>query len=114
MTVLYPEVLGDSGLLHGRVDQANRSIGYALSGELDLESAERLQARLLDLSTGTARDLVLDLAELDFLGSTGIRALLSVQAELAKDGRRLVLLNVSGAPYRVLEMTGLLPELNLG
>jgi anti-anti-sigma factor len=110
----YPESLDAYGLLRGRLDNLNGTAGYALSGELDLASADVLRRRLSDLSDQAPGDLWLDLADLDFLGSTGIGALRSIHATLADKGRRLVLLNVSGAPYRALEITDLVGTLHIG
>ncbi len=109
----HPERLDPYGLLRGRVDSLNGMVEYALSGELDLAAADDLRDRLVDLAQDTRGDLRLNLADLDFLGSTGIRVLFLVHADLAEEGRRLVLLNVTGSPYRALELTGLLGELNL-
>ncbi len=109
----HPDSLDPHGLLRGRVNSMNGLVEYSLSGEIDLATADALHERLEELARKTPGDLRLDLSELEFLGSTGIRALLSVQADLAEQGRRLVLLRVTGPPYRVLELTGLLEELNV-
>ena len=95
------------------MNSLNGKVEYALSGELDLAAAESLRERIGALAQHTPGDLRLDLSELEFLGSTGIQALLMVQGDLTKEGRRLVLLNVTGSPYRALELANLLEEMNL-
>ena len=109
----YPERLGSDGLLRGRLVHVDDRVDYALSGDLDLARADALGERLTALAVQTPGDVHVDLAELRFLGSTGIRALLSVHADLADHGRRLVLRNVQGVPLRALALTGLSETLSL-
>jgi len=111
--VPYPESLDTDGLLRGRVDHGDGRAGYALSGELDLASADALRARLAQLAREHDGDVYLDLEDLEFLGSTGIRAVLSIHDELAEQHRRLVLVNVAGVPARALELTRVLEALNV-
>ena len=56
--------------------QGNRHT-LLLSGELDLASAPELEAEAHRLCGEGAGELVLDLSELDFMDSTGLRALLT-------------------------------------
>ncbi len=109
----YPERLGSDGLLHGRLHHMDGRLEYALSGDLDLASADALAERLVLLAELTPGDVYVDLADLEFLGSTGIRALLTVHADLAADGRRLVLRNTPDMPLRALDLTGVSETLNL-
>ncbi len=113
MRVAEPEPLGPNGLLRGTLRRDNGRSEYALAGELDLASAKALCDRLRLLAAETTGDVCLDLGELRFLGSTGIRSLLSAEAELSGQGRRLVLRNVGGMPRRVLALTGLEEQLNV-
>ena len=49
--------------------------------------------------------MILDLGELEFLGSVGLRSFLVIHAGLDATGRRLVLRNAQPAVARFLEMT---------
>lgn len=75
-----------------------------MSGELDLASSDRLSALLSDLSDQT---VVVDLAELTFIDSSGIAALVAAKDRLRSAGRELVLTRPQPNVDRVLEMTGL-------
>ncbi len=55
-----------------------------MSGELDLASSDRLSALLSDLSDQT---VVVDLAELTFIDSSGIAALVAAKDRLRSAGR---------------------------
>lgn len=101
----FPESIDPYGLLRGRVSCLNGRVEFALSGELDLASADALLARISVLADEHPGDVCLDLADLDFLGSTGIRALVSAHAALGEGGRCLVVRNADGAPLRALKLT---------
>ncbi len=75
-----------------------------MSGELDLASADRLASLLAELSETT---VVVDLAELTFIDSSGIAALVAAKDRLGSTGRELVLTRPQPNVDRVLEMTGL-------
>lgn len=102
----YPERLDPLGILRGRLNHLDGRVEFSLSGELDLESAEGLEERLRSLAGQTPGNVVVDLSGLTFLGSSGLRALLTVKEELDATGRRLVLRNVTGAPRRAMDLMG--------
>ena len=79
--------------------------GLKLVGELDVATAPRLIEAVHDTSI-TARPVTLDLAELTFVDSSGIHAILTLAESLNGDGP-LVILNPSDAVVRVFEILGL-------
>lgn len=79
----------------------------ALAGELDLATVETLVEQVDALERRTTGDIVLDLAELAFIDSTGLRALITIEQSLAPASRRLVLRNPQDPVDRILKMTGL-------
>jgi anti-anti-sigma factor len=79
--------------------------GLKLSGELDVATAPELTKALLDLSPANTR-VTLDLKELTFVDSCGIRAILAL-ARSANGNGPVVLLNPTDAVSRVLEILGL-------
>lgn len=76
-----------------------------LSGELDLASAPQLERALARAKHGRPATLVLDLRDLSFLDSCGLRELLGTQRACEEAGCSLTL--IAGAPARRLfELTG--------
>lgn len=79
----------------------------ALAGELDLSCAARVQRELERVEAGDAMTIVLDLSELTFLDSTGLRLVMGAAARSRADGvERLVLLRGSSDVQRVFEICG--------
>ena len=61
----------------------------AVSGELDIASADRLRAAIRSAENGTTRSIILDLEELSFMDSTGLNALLEARRGPSLNGDRL-------------------------
>jgi anti-sigma B factor antagonist len=80
-----------------------------LEGELDLSVAERLQRRL-DAAAVDDVDVVVCLADCDFIDSTGIAVIVLTHRLMAGKGRRLAVCHPSAEVNRVLALTGLIEE----
>ena len=82
-----------------------------LFGELDLATADAVEDELSRVEASDARTIVIDLAGLTFMDSTGVRLLVNASARTRKGGHRLALLRGGAAIQRVLQLTGLEDEL---
>lgn len=78
-----------------------------IRGELDLDSAPRLEAALIDAEGRNCSAIVLELSGLEFIDSTGIGVLVKAQGRAARDGRRFLLKNLPPQTARVLSIAGL-------
>jgi anti-sigma B factor antagonist len=83
-----------------------------VSGELDLATNERVVEAIKRAEASDAKTIVLDLTEVSFIDSSGIRALVQGALESRENGQRLRLVPVQGQVRRVLEMCGLLNHFN--
>lgn len=87
----------------------NGSVRMILTGEIDMSSVDLLA---WGLATAPATDkLVIDLANVTFLDSTGVAALVVAHRRAAATGRKLVVVNARGIVRRVLDITGTFPTL---
>src|SRR5262245_27182499 len=75
-------------------------------GSVDSNTAPELQAALLRATEALTGDVELDLGEVSFMSSAGLRALLLASKALQKRGERLRLSNVPPQIYNVLNLTG--------
>ena len=82
-------------------------ITYRLGGEVDLVAAPRLIEDLRGCASQTTGTVVVDCAELSFLDSSGVDALLRVDRMLREERRRLRLVHLQDTPRRVVEILGL-------
>jgi anti-sigma B factor antagonist len=80
-------------------------VRVALAGECDLTVSEQLTTTLLD-AVGRAPLVVVDVAELEFLDSSGVHGLITAHHAARETGRRLVVVNPTGTVATVLDITG--------
>lgn len=79
-----------------------------LAGELDISTVDDLRAAL-DAVTSESPDVivvVLDLRELRFLDSTGLRAVLAAEAQARANGHEFAVIRGPHGVHRVFEITG--------
>ncbi|MFI6520801.1 STAS domain-containing protein [Spirillospora sp. NPDC050679] len=79
----------------------------AVTGEIDLRTADVLRARLIELHDAGFRTLVVDFAGVPFCDATGLGALVAVHNHLSERGGRIRLSRVRPAQLRLLRITGL-------
>jgi anti-sigma B factor antagonist len=89
-----------------RSDQPDGTVVLILRGEADIESAPALQRALAE-ATSKAQLIVLDLAGLEFIDSSGISVLIQAQLRATEEDRRLVLRNLPEQTARVFDVAGL-------
>ena len=78
----------------------------ALAGELDIADVPRLEQELDAAVADSAGAFLIDLTELDFLDSSGIRLLLRARALLGRADRAFALICPHGPVLRAIELTG--------
>ena len=82
----------------------------SVTGEIDLSNAEELESRLCS-AAGRREGLVIDLTQVTFLDSAGVRLLDHLVAAREPDPRVRVVVGASGAVPFTLRLCGFRPEL---
>jgi len=82
-------------------------VRLALSGELDLSSAAQVEGVLKEIEEPGPPLLLIDLRDLTFMDSTGLRVLVSADARARDASRRFVIVRGPEAVHRVFRITGL-------
>ncbi len=77
-----------------------------LAGELDLANGQDVEDELLRVEATDVPSIVIDLSELTFIDSTGIRLLVTADARARKDSERLSILRGPPSVQRVFELCG--------
>ena len=80
-----------------------------VSGRVDSATAPDLQKALQDLLDSDHKQLVLDLKDVDYMSSAGLRVLVALQKAAKKIGGALRLAQLSVRVSEVLELSGLTP-----
>jgi anti-anti-sigma factor len=78
-----------------------------VTGELDLAAAPEFWSAIAEIGMSTSTVVLVDLAGVEFIDSSGIRSVVEAARALSDAGGRLVLGPTSPTVKRVLELTGL-------
>jgi anti-sigma B factor antagonist len=84
-----------------------------LSGELDASTAASLYDALAELEMADARTVVLDLAKVTFMDSTGLAVIVTEHKRLAHSGGSLTIFSPPSSVRRLFEITGLTTLLDI-
>ncbi|MCS7204854.1 MAG: STAS domain-containing protein [Leptospiraceae bacterium] len=89
--------------------EKNNHIIVALHGRIDVHMATELEAYLNDLiEKHPTKNLVLNLSDVEYMSSSGLRVFVSVMRQLKEKNRQLKLTNLSLPVKRVFEVVELM------
>ena len=87
-------------------DDVGHAVDVVVTGEIDILTAPRLRA-VLDNAASLSDRVMLDLAGVEFIDSTGLSALVAADATMTDSGKSLQLKEPSVAVQRLLQLAGL-------
>jgi anti-sigma B factor antagonist len=88
-------------------------VTVVLTGELDLFTAPELEECLSQLVRCGVIHFEIDLANLDFIASTGLNLLLAERKRAQASGGSLIVRNASERAWKVFEISGLVEPLSV-
>jgi anti-sigma B factor antagonist len=100
-------------LLELTTETDGTTVRLALTGELDIAGAARVEQELERIEHEPPATLVLDLRELAFMDSTGLRVIVAADSRAREQGRRVVIVRGSDTVQRIIEMTRLHERLEI-
>jgi anti-anti-sigma factor len=83
------------------------------AGSLDSNTSPILESHLAGLRTGGATAFVLDLKDLTYISSAGVRVLLAAKKAMKAGGGDVALMNLQPQIRKVFEIIQALPSLNV-
>ena len=95
---------------HLRIDPT--SSGFALDGEIDAHTAPALESKLSERLDETAT-ITLDVANVTFMDSSGLRVLISITTACRSRGGDLIVESPGPIMRRLIEISGLADHLHL-
>ena len=100
----FPDVL--SGALRGGGARADGTVAYVLKGELDMAGGDALVRRVTELAAASPAPVEIDMAEVGFIDSSGVRALLRLHEAAVASGGTLRVRNLTPDVRRLLDLVG--------
>jgi len=91
-----------------KTENRGAALIFKLRGSLDIATSPTLRAALIDATEHDAKEIVVDLSQLEFLDSTGLGALIGAHRRAAERGGALRLVVRDGTISRLLNITGLI------
>lgn len=89
------------------------TVRLVLTGELDIAGAGRVEQELERIEREPPATIVLDLRELAFMDSTGLRVIVAADSRARDQERRLVIVRGTDTVQRIIEMTRLHERLEI-
>ena len=89
------------------IEQRGGAVHLILTGELDISTAQRLEDDLRRIEAEKPQLIVLDLQELTFMDSTGLRLLITADTRAREGQRKLVIVQGNEMVQRVMRLTRL-------
>lgn len=97
-----------------REDLPGQGCRLSVSGELDLATSPRLEQQVRTVLADGARSVVIDLANLSFIDSSGLQLLLALSQQAREDEWDLLITRPSEQVQRIVKITGTGTELPIG
>jgi anti-anti-sigma factor len=94
-------------LLRVEMERGETGVALALKGELDISSVGRVEDQLAAIGQPGPELVVMDLRELEFMDSTGLRLIVRSDEQARSRGGRLVIVRGPEPVQRVFEIVGL-------
>jgi anti-sigma B factor antagonist len=85
----------------------NKTSIVAISGSVDALTADEVTQYLTNGISAGKEQIVLDLSQVDFMSSAGLRAILATLKESRKQGGNLHLANAQPGVEKILKMSGI-------
>ncbi len=89
------------------VEHDDRGAVVRVGGDLEFGTAASLRTALIDLAQQGCDPLIVDIAALDFIDSTGLSLLVQAKQRIEAQGQRFILRHPTERVRRVLEISGL-------
>lgn len=93
--------------------QDGSKLTVEVSGRMDTNAAPLMMKELETLLTAPVAEFVLDMADCDYVASSGLRAILWAQKKMNNLGGTMTVKNVIEDVMEVFEMTGFADILNI-
>ena len=85
----------------------NSKLFISLSGRLDTITSPQLEEEINSISLDKIEIIILDVKELEYISSAGLRLVLKVHKKMTAQGGQFKLINVNDMIMDIFDMTGM-------
>jgi len=78
-----------------------------LSGRLDMAASEDARPKVMAALASSTAGLIVDMGELDFISSSGLRMLISAQRDARASSKQLAFIRAKPAVYKIFKISSL-------
>ena len=95
-------------ILHLTFEPINQNLIVRLDGELDHHTAEEMRKEIdKEIDKNNSKNVVFDLASVNFMDSSGIGVVIGRYKKVSKRGGQVAVVNVNSRVERIFKMSGL-------
>jgi len=95
------------------INEQSSQILITVSGDIEMMTIKEFKEKLLNAGQNADKDIVIDLAGVDFIDSSGVGVLISLMKLQKKKGKDLKIDRVSDKVLNVLKLSSLADVFNL-
>ena len=92
---------------------SNQNLIISIIGRLDTITSSQLEDEFNRANTEDIETVTLNMRELEYISSAGLRVVLMIHKKLAPLGKKLVLIDVNTMVMEIFSMTGMADFLNI-
>lgn len=100
---------GMPGILDIVESQKDDVLVLTLKGRLDVITSSALEGVINDANGKNTKNVLINLSEIWYISSSGLKTLLTIDQNLRKNSGKLVICAVTPEVMQVIKMTGVLP-----
>ena len=83
------------------------TITITVRGPMELNSIKEFQNKIIELGAASPRNVILDIKEVEYIDSTGISVLITLNRQQKQNGKSLTITNASQRVANLLELSSL-------
>lgn len=92
---------------------SNQNVIISLKGRLDTMTSPQLQEEINNTSLDDVETVTLNMRELEYISSSGLRVIMSLYKLLISQNSKLKIVNVSSTIMELFKMTGMADHLDI-
>lgn len=95
------------------IEENDSKVMISVTGDIEMMSIKEFKEKLLKLGQETEKDIEIDLANVDYIDSSGVGVLISLLKLQKRKGKSVVITEVSDKVLNVLKLSSLADVFNL-